>query len=429
MKKTTLLTSVLLLFAFMVNAQEDTSEMPNNEYNKWSVDAGLGLVKASTPFSSGYASPEFGNISYNLSVRYMFNEKFGLKVGGLYSKLEESDDSSSFSTGLTTFTGEAVVGLGSVLNFNQFADWLSVLGHAGFQVSSFNFDDAITSRDNDNTFGLIAGLTPQIKLSDNVALFADLSVVANASHNGGIDGNNRGNRRDFDGFVAMGSAGVTFYLGNNEKHADWVNNSPSKLLGDRVEKLENELAQIEKDMMDTDKDGVADYLDREPNTTSGVAVNTKGESVDTNQNNIPDELETSLTQIFATKEYVDQAGSGSGIEGVKPDANDDLVNVYFKFDSTQPEYYSLDAISSIVKYMRVYPEANAVLTGYADQIGNNSYNNKLSEDRAKRVYDIVVAAGIDASRLSYEGGGVDTSVSKDSEEARQMVRRVSFKLK
>jgi OOP family OmpA-OmpF porin len=45
------------------------------------------------------------------------------------------------------------------------------------------------------------------------------------------------------------------------------------------------------------------------------------------------------------------------------------------------------------------------------------------------VFDIVIASGIEASRLSYRGGGVDSSVDKNSEEARQIVRRVSFELK
>ena len=429
MKKITFYTIALAFLTQFGFAQDDMNVDTPEDYNKWSVDAGLGLVKAFTPFSDQYKTAEFGDLSYNLSVRYMFNEKFGLKVGGFYSQLENSGGSTPFETGLTTFTGEAVIGLGSILNFNEFADWLNVLGHAGVQVSSFNFDDAITSSDNDNTIGLVAGLTPQVKLSDRVALFADLSVIANAKHNAGIDGNPRPTRRDFDGFVAAASVGVTFYLGSNDKHADWVDNYSTKVFGERITQLENELDEIQNGMVDTDRDGVPDYLDREPNTVAGVAVNTKGESIDQNKNGIPDELESTLYQDFVTKDYANESMSSDAGAIVKSLANGGMINVYFQFDSTQPEYYSLNAIAQIVKYLEANPESEAVLTGYADEIGNSDYNTTLSENRAKRVYDVILDAGIDADRLSYKAGGIDNSVSKDSDTARQMVRRVTFELK
>ena len=85
--------------------------------------------------------------------------------------------------------------------------------------------------------------------------------------------------------------------------------------------------------------------------------------------------------------------------------------------------------TQIVEYMRSNPQSNAILTGYSDAIGDNQYNLKLSEDRAKRVYEILVAAGIKESRISYKGGGVDDSVDKSSEAARQLTRRVKFELR
>jgi OOP family OmpA-OmpF porin len=44
-------------------------------------------------------------------------------------------------------------------------------------------------------------------------------------------------------------------------------------------------------LIDTDQDGVADYLDLEKNTVSGVMVDSKGRAIDLNNNNVP-ELET-----------------------------------------------------------------------------------------------------------------------------------------
>ncbi|NEV92719.1 OmpA family protein [Psychroflexus sp. YR1-1] len=427
MKKITLLTSFLFLFTFIVNAQEDTADTPYTEYNKWSIDFGVGLLSTPKPFSSPqYNSGKFEDLVYNASVRYMLNEKFGLRAGAIYSEITEGDNSLPFSTDMWTFTGEGVLNLGAILNFNDFTNRFNLLAHGGVQHSTFSSDIG----GNDNAFGFIAGLTPQIKLSDKVAFNLDASFLGNVSQQVGVDGNGPAGSRGFDGWVANVTAGLSIYLGSEEKHADWVDNSNEKLFGDRIATLENDLAKIERDMLDTDKDGVPDYLDREPNTLAGVAVNTKGESVDANQNGIPDELESTLNETYVTKEYALNM-SQSGIAEVKPEANDKIVNVYFRFNSTQPEFYSLEAINKIVRYMKEYPKAEAVLTGYADGIGGSDYNMKLSEDRAKKIYDIVIASGIDASRLSYQGGGSVNYGPEDNmiDETRQLSRRVSFELK
>ena len=52
-------------------------------------------------------------------------------------------------------------------------------------------------------------------------------------------------------------------------------------------------------------------------------------------------------------------------------------------------------------------------------------NQTLSLKRAKAVNNILVSAGINPTRLSYLGAGVDRSVTKD---ARQFARRVTFKI-
>ena len=79
--------------------------------------------------------------------------------------------------------------------------------------------------------------------------------------------------------------------------------------------------------------------------------------------------------------------------------------------------------------MKENPSANAELIGYADEIGDPTYNKNLSEKRAAKVKEILVASGISGNRLTVTGNGEDTSVEKGSAPARQLVRRVTFKLK
>jgi len=429
MKKITLLTVILAAFSLSSFAQEGL----NQDYNKFSIDLGLGVAKASSPITVGIPfDTKLQDLAFEAGARYMFNDKFGLKVSGLYFESTNSGRNAAFDVDTEFFRAnlEGVANLGNILGFREFTQRFNLLFHAGAGMSHISLPgNAVLANESETLLNFMGGITPQVKLSDRFALNLDLSVIGNLGQDLTFDGRQNIQSRNFDGMVVSATAGLSIYLGSNEKHADWVDNSPKKMFGDRVAELEEQIAKLERDLQDTDKDGVADYLDREPNTTSGVAVNTKGESIDRNQNGIPDELESSLEKMYVTKEYASETYFAGGVEGVKPNANDNLINVYFRFDSTQPEYYSLDAINQIVKYMRAHPEAEAVLTGYADQIGNSDYNNTLSENRAKKVYDIVIASGIDESRLSYRGGGVDSSVDKNSEEARQIVRRVSFELR
>ena len=77
-----------------------------------------------------------------------------------------------------------------------------------------------------------------------------------------------------------------------------------------------------------------------------------------------------------TKEKAAAMNAGSGT--IKSLINDGYVNVYFEFNSTNPEVYSYEAINYLITYMRQNPSAKASLTGYADEIGNPQYNASIS---------------------------------------------------
>ena len=79
--------------------------------------------------------------------------------------------------------------------------------------------------------------------------------------------------------------------------------------------------------------------------------------------------------------------------------------------------------------MRNNPSASVNIIGHADELGRSAYNDKLSNARALNVKNTLVKANIDASRLNLIAAGEDTSVNKDSESARKLVRRVTFTVK
>jgi hypothetical protein len=54
-----------------------------------------------------------------------------------------------------------------------------------------------------------------------------------------------------------------------------------------------------------------------------------------------------------------------------------------------------------------------VLTGHADRIGSEDYNQELSEQRAQAVADYLAQKGVDSSRIQVEGKGKDDPVTGD----------------
>lgn len=62
--------------------------------------------------------------------------------------------------------------------------------------------------------------------------------------------------------------------------------------------------------------------------------------------------------------------------------------------------------ADVVAKMKEYPQVEVVMvTGHADRIGKDAYNQKLSEKRAAAVKDYLVSQGVEASRLQTAGKG------------------------
>lgn len=398
-----------------------TSTITNvdNGFNKWSIEVGGGINKPFRTFTPGYRTDRANFFTVDLGTRYMFNNKFGLKLDFGYNRFVNNDETPEFESTYLRGDIQAVINLGRVLSFEDWTSTIGLLAHGGggvYRLSSN--DDAFEGED----WGanLIGGLTAQLKLSRSIVLTADVTGIVNGFQNKNFDGfsNNRG--KTVDGAVLNGTLGLTFYLGKHEQHADWVTDVKS----DELAALEERIGSVETMMNDTDKDGVPDYLDAEPNTTAGVAVDTKGRAIDRNNNGVPDELESYIEN--KTKEIAAAGGSGTDLQGL---INGGYVNVYFDFNKDMPNSASVTGINFLTKYLKENPSASTDVIGYADEIGNSEYNKALSQRRAENVKKILVDSGIDASRLNIIGNGEDTSVNKDSKQARQVVRRVTFIIK
>ena len=104
----------------------------------------------------------------------------------------------------------------------------------------------------------------------------------------------------------------------------------------------------------------------------------------------------------------------------------------FEFVSGKSEIDSSNfaLLQKIIRAIDEYPSSEIVVSGHTDAQGDATYNQKLSEDRAKKVADFLVKVGhIDASRIQFKGFGESKPVaSNETDTGRSENRRVEITL-
>ena len=426
--KKVLLTIVAFIALHSVNAQNETITKNEIEFNRWSVELSGGINKPEQPLTPGYTTAILSPYTANLGVRYMFNNKFGLKTDFGFNSFTGGEKSIPFDTKYYRVNIQGVANLGRIMNFETWTKTIGLLGHAGFGLSFLERKEPSYVKDRMGNFML--GLTGQIKLSDRVALTGDFSTIVNAKQSVTFDGASLNNMPGFNGSLFTGTVGLTIYLGKKAQHADWIVDNDL-----RFNAIDARFAALENKMADTDKDGVADYLDEEANTPQGSMVDTKGRSVDKNNNGVPD-----ATEAYILKNYSKNAASVannnttnspllSNNELITSLINGGYVAVYFDFNKSKPTNVSTEGIDFMLTYLRNNPSASIDIYGHADEIGRTAYNDKLSNARANSVKNTLINANVAASRLNIIASGEDNSVDVDSENARRLVRRVTFRVK
>ncbi len=107
-----------------------------------------------------------------------------------------------------------------------------------------------------------------------------------------------------------------------------------------------------------------------------------------------------------------------------------LIDVHFDVAKSTIRDESREPIQEVVNLMNRYPSMTIELRGHTDSnnsTGDPQYNQKLSQARAEAVRAAMIAAGIDASRISAKGFGESVPVAtNDTAEGRQKNRRTEF---
>lgn len=420
-------------------------------FNRWSLDASFGTNKAVRQFTPGYYSGIANFSSLQIGGRYMFSSTSGFDVSVGHDRFKEGGNSLEFNSQITRLNMQIVLNLANTFNFYEWTERIGLFAHTGVGLGMIN-SEANTS----NLIGsMMVGLTPQIKLTNKLAVNFDLSVVGNARQGYTFDGNTSLN--EFSGLNATfwtHRVGINYYFGGYDTHADWT---PTKgVTANDMEAMRAELAKMRKGMKDDDADGVPNYLDKEPATPAGNMVDAKGVTdpnrMDTDMDGLADNFDDCPEEEgkFSTNgcpdmdndgvadaddKCPDQAGTAAnngcpGGNNAKVDIDAGMSTVYFDVAKSTLNKKEVAKVNQLIDLMNANPTYNVVIKGHADRVGSFELNQALSQSRATSVQKYMVQKGIDPLRITTVAYGASfPATTEDTPAARARNRRVEFEVR
>ena len=110
-------------------------------------------------------------------------------------------------------------------------------------------------------------------------------------------------------------------------------------------------------------------------------------------------------------------------------SNTILRNIFFKFDSYELMPQSFVELNQMAAFIKNSAGVKFEIGGHTDNVGNDAYNQQLSEKRAKSVYDYLLSQGVGQSQLSFKGYGKQVPIGDNSTaEGRETNRRTELKV-
>ena len=101
--------------------------------------------------------------------------------------------------------------------------------------------------------------------------------------------------------------------------------------------------------------------------------------------------------------------------------------ILFEINKAEINGESMGVINKMVKLMKKHEDLKFSIEGHTDSDGDNSFNQKLSEDRAASVMNMMIQLGVDPLRLESKGWGESSPVSDNTTpEGKANNRRVEF---
>ena len=351
------------------------------------------------PFIGGYVfeGNENRKESATAGVRLGYNYTENLVIEGVFNYIpSELEDAPNAST--QDVYGLAIEGLYHFMPDSKLVPFIA-LGIGGIHFGS---------PDNEwNNLALDYGVGLKYFIKDNIALRAD------ARHILSIDNDDR-NKRYNNLLIAFG---IDFAFDSKKLLAKFSSEEPSPQTAPVAQAAPAEPAKV---VLDADKDGVSDDLDKCPNTPAEAKVNKDGCPMDSDADGVAD--------------YLDKCPQTAAGETVAKDGcvyKKESIVINIEFDTARSDIKKKyhDEIKKIADFMKKYPDTNAVIEGHTDNVDIHKQperNIKLSQARADSVRKYLIENfGIAGPRITAIGYGPQKPVAgNDTPEGRQKNRRI-----
>jgi OOP family OmpA-OmpF porin len=260
--------------------------------------------------------------------------------------------------------------------------------------------------DNDNALFVSAGAGVKAAITDAIALKLE-AVYMN---------------KEFDSNFAV-LAGLNYAFGEKAQKSAPVSTPTPK----STPKPTPTPAPIDGD---DDRDGVLNSKDKCPNTPAGEAVNSDGCPIppavvkpaapfdgDYDNDGVLDSMDKCPTTPIGN--VVDSDGCTL------------KVNLHIKFEnnSYNVDLESQQRVAEFANFLKERLNYSAQIIGHTNSIGSDKSNLRLSKNRANAVKELLIAYGIDASRISTVGKGEsEPMMSNDTQEGLEANRRIEATL-
>jgi outer membrane protein OmpA-like peptidoglycan-associated protein len=204
---------------------------------------------------------------------------------------------------------------------------------------------------------------------------------------------------------------------------------------DRLE-AERDMIAKERDEVATERDAIT--TERDALATERDALARERDALAAQRDEIAkerDEIAKDRDEIARQKEALEKRLSGA-LEKVAATSNTarglvvNLSGILFDLGKATLQTEAQLTVSKLSGVLLMMPDVNLRVEGHTDSTGSDELNEKLSRERARTVYDLLLRQGIPEERMSYAGYGPRFPVaSNDSKDGRALNRRVEVILK
>jgi len=375
-------------------------------------------------------------IGYNIAEGNLGIDNNGYLTGGLEFQINSANSkiSPEFSLYYAPGVDYSVSGSTDVLRgaFNGVytydkVDTITPFAKAGLGIESFTTN----KYNNDDRLFFDAGVGAKVNFTDNLALKLEAIYMLKptASHAGNADSN------------LMTLVGLTYSFGaqaQKEEPVAVVEEQTAEIVvvplaadsdGDGIidanDKCPNTPDNTTVDItgcpvaQDADHDGVLDSHDKCLNTPAGAQVDASGCKVNPDMDNDGVLNAKDICPNTPANTAVDENGCPATV----------ALDIQFENNSYKVKATSFANLDKYAAFLKKYPNYSAKIVGYTDSVGAASYNQRLSEKRAKEVVKMLEARGVSSSQLSAKGMGEANPIANNATAAgRAQNRRIEAQL-